>query len=180
MLGRGSVLAVLAVALCAVSPLSFGQFVERKIRISAGVPEENPASVGVRKMQEILGNKSAGKLKLVGYYNAVLGNDNQAVQALRSGTQEMVITSSSPLAGLIKELGVFDFPYLFADEKEAYAVLDGPAGDYFNKRLEEIGLVNLAYWENGFRKLTNSRRPVSKLEDLSGLKVRVMQNKLLF
>ena len=178
MLGRGSVLAVVAVALCAVSSLSFGQYAERKIRISAGVPEDNPASVGVKKMQEILGSKSGGKMRLVGYYNGALGNDNQAVQALRSGTQEMVITSSSPLAGLIKELGIFDFPYLFANEKEAYAVFDGPAGEYFNKRLEEIGLVNLAYWENGFRNLTNSRRAVSRLEDFSGLKVRVMQNNI--
>ena len=178
MLTRRSVLAAVAVALCAVSSLSFAQFAERKIRISAGVPEENPASVGVRKMQEILGGKSGGKMKLVGYYNGVLGNDNQAVQALRSGTQEMVITSSSPLAGLIRELGIFDFPYLFANEKEAYAVLDGPAGEYFNKRLEEVGLVNLAYWENGFRNLTNSKRSVTKLEDFSGLKVRVMQNNI--
>lgn len=178
MIARRSVLAMLAVTLCAFSSLSFAQYAERKIRISAGVPEENPASVGVKKMQEILTAKSGGKIKLTGYYNGVLGNDNQAVQALRSGTQEMVITSSSPLAGLIKELGIFDLPFLFANEKEAYAVLDGPAGDYFNKRLEEIGLVNLAYWENGFRNLTNSKRSVAKLEDLSGLKVRVMQNNI--
>ncbi|SDI24950.1 TRAP transporter substrate-binding protein [Propionivibrio dicarboxylicus] len=178
MIARRSVLAMLAVTLCAFSSISFAQYAERKIRISAGVPEENPASVGVRKMQEILNAKSGGKIKLTGYYNGVLGNDNQAVAALRSGTQEMVITSSSPLAGLIKELGIFDLPFLFANEKEAYAVLDGPAGDYFNKRLEEIGLVNLAYWENGFRNLTNSKRSVAKLEDLSGLKVRVMQNNI--
>lgn len=57
-------------------------------------------------------------------------------------------------------------------------MFDGPAGDYFNKRLEDIGLVNLAYWENGFRNLTNSRRPVGKLDELAGLKVRVMQNNI--
>ena len=175
---RRIVLAALTAAFCAVSSLSFAQYADRKIKISAGVPEENPASVGVKKMQEILAAKSGGKLKLVGYYNGVLGNDNQAVQALRAGTQEMVITSSSPVAGLIKELAIFDFPFLFANEKEAYAVLDGPAGDYFNKRLEEVGLVNLAYWENGFRNLTNGKRSVSKLDDLSGLKVRVMQNNI--
>ena len=175
---RKGVLSVLLVALCSVSSLSLAQYAERKIRISAGVPEENPVSVGVKKMQEILAARSGGKMKLTGYYSGMLGGDAQAVQALRGGTQEMVITSSSPLAGLVKELGVFDLPFLFADEKEAYAVLDGPAGDYFNKRLEEIGLVNLAYWENSFRNLTNSRRPVGKLDDLAGLKIRVMQNNI--
>ena len=175
---RKGVLSVLLVALCSVSSLSLAQYSERKIRISAGVPEENPVSVGVKKMQEILAARSGGKMKLTGYYSGMLGGDAQAVQALRGGTQEMVITSSSPLAGLIKELGIFDLPFLFANEKEAYAVLDGPAGDYFNKRLEDIGLVNLAYWENGFRNLTNSRRPVGKLDELAGLKVRVMQNNI--
>jgi len=80
------------------------------------------------------------------------------------------------LVGIVKELGAFDLPFLFANEKEAYAVMDGPAGKYFNKKLEEAGLVNLAYWENGFRNLTNSRRPVGKIEDFDGVKVRVMQN----
>ena len=90
----------------------------------------------------------------------------------------MVCTSSSPLVGIIKELGVFDLPFLFANEKEADAVLDGPAGAYFNKKLEDAGLVNLAYWENGFRNLTNNKRPVAKAEDFEGIKVRVMQNNI--
>lgn len=178
MVTRRSIVSALLVLLCAVSPFSSAQFADRKIRISAGVPEENPVSVGVKKMQEILESKSGGKMKLTGYYSGMLGGDTQAVQALRAGTQEMVITSSSPLAGLVKELGIFDLPFLFANEQEAYAVLDGPAGDYFNKRLEEIGLVNLAYWENGFRNLTNSKHAVSKLDDLNGLKIRVMQNNI--
>jgi tripartite ATP-independent transporter DctP family solute receptor len=90
----------------------------------------------------------------------------------------MVCTSSSPLVGIVKELGVFDLPFLFANEKEADAVLDGPAGQYFNKKLEEAGLVNLAYWENGFRNLTNSKKPVAKVEDFDGIKLRVMQNNI--
>ena len=57
-------------------------------------------------------------------------------------------------------------------------MLDGPAGEFFNKKLEAAGLVNLAYWENGFRNLTNSKRPVAKVEDFDGVKVRVMQNNI--
>lgn len=175
---RKSVFTALMVCLCAASTTAFAQFSERKIRISAGVPDTNPVSVGVKKMQEVMSKKSGGKMKLMGYYNGVLGGDAQSVQALRGGTLDMVITSSSPLVGMIKELGMFDLPFLFADESEAYSVLDGPAGDYFNKRLEENGLINLAYWENGFRNLTNSKRPVAKFDDVSGLKIRVMQNNI--
>ncbi|MCA3586495.1 MAG: TRAP transporter substrate-binding protein, partial [Methylocystis sp.] len=102
--------------------------------------------------------------------------DLQATQALRSGTQEMVVTSSSPLVGILPDLGVFDLPFLFSNEKEADAILDGPFGKYMADKLPSVGLVNLSYWENGFRNLTNSRKPVTKVEDFPGLKVRVMQN----
>jgi tripartite ATP-independent transporter DctP family solute receptor len=90
----------------------------------------------------------------------------------------MTITSSSPLVGMEPALGVFDLPFLFADAKEADAVLDGEFGEYMNGLLEEVGLVNLAYWENGFRNLTNSRAPVGKWEDLEGMRIRVMQNNI--
>jgi TRAP-type transport system periplasmic protein len=146
--------------------------------MSNGVNEDHPVGAGVKKMQEVLTAKSGGKLKLTAFWGGSAGGDLQATQALRAGTQEMVVTSSSPLVGIVKELGAFDLPFLFANEKEADAVLDGPAGAFFNKKLEDAGLVNLAYWENGFRNLTNSKRAVNKVEDFDGVKVRVMQNNI--
>lgn len=95
---------------------------------------------------------------------------------MRSGTLDIVVASTSPLVGLVPQLGVFDLPFLFANEKEADAVLDGPVGQKISERLLGVGLVNLSYWENGFRNMTNSRHPIQKWEDLQGLKVRVMQN----
>jgi TRAP-type transport system periplasmic protein len=152
------------------------QFADRTIRISNGVNEEHPIGNGIAKMRACLAEKSGGKMKLQAFWGGALGGDLQATQALRSGTQEMVVTSSSPLVGILPDLGVFDLPFLFANEKEADAILDGPFGKYIAEKLPAVGLVNVSYWENGFRNLTNSRRPVTKLEDLQGLKVRVMQN----
>jgi TRAP-type transport system periplasmic protein len=157
---------------------AFAQFSERNIKITNGVNEDHPVGAGVKKMQEVLTAKSGGKMKMSAFWGGSAGGDLQATQALRAGTQEMVVTSSSPLVGIVKELGAFDLPFLFANEKEADAVLDGPAGAFFNKKLEEAGLVNLAYWENGFRNLTNSKRAVTKVEDFDGVKVRVMQNNI--
>ena len=115
-------------------------------------------------------------MKIQAFWGGALGGDLQATQSLRSGTQEMVITSTSPLIGILPDLGVFDLPFLFANEKEADAVLDGEYGKYISDKMPGVGLVNLAYWENGFRNLTNSKKPVNKVEDFPGLKVRVMQN----
>jgi len=157
---------------------AIAQFAERTIKFTNGVNEDHPVGVGVKKMQEVLAAKTGGKMKIVAFWGGAAGGDLPATQALRAGTQEMVCTSSSPLVGIVKELGAFDLPFLFANEKEADAVLDGPAGEYFNKKLEAAGLVNLAYWENGFRNLTNSKKPVAKAEDFEGVKLRVMQNNI--
>jgi tripartite ATP-independent transporter DctP family solute receptor len=89
-----------------------------------------------------------------------------------------VLTSTAPLTSIVPALGVFDLPFLFNDEKEADQVLDGKAGEWFAAKLPAIGAVNLAWWENGFRHTTNSRRPITKLEDFEGVKMRVMQNNI--
>ena len=166
-------------AACAAAVLAApaaAQFTERTIRISNGINQEHPVGNGVAKMTACATDKSGGKMKLQAFWGGALGGDLQATQALRSGTQEMVITSTSPLIGILPDLGVFDLPFLFSNEKEADAVLDGEFGKYISDKMPSVGLVNLSYWENGFRNLTNSRRPVAKVEDFSGLKVRVMQN----
>ncbi|PVE21340.1 ABC transporter substrate-binding protein [Microvirga sp. KLBC 81] len=154
------------------------QFQDRTIRVSNGVYAEHPVSNGITKMNACLAEKSGGKMKLQPFWGAALGSDLQATQSVRTGTLEMVITSTSPLVGIVPALGVFDLPFLFTSEKEADAVLDGPFGKYIDEKLPAFGLVNLAYWENGFRNLTNSRKPVTKMDDLSGVKVRVMQNNI--
>lgn len=154
------------------------QFAEHTIRVSNGINQEHPVGNGVAKMTSCLTEKSGGKMKLQAFWGGALGGDLQATQALRSGTQEMVVTSTSPVVGILPDLGVFDLPFLFTNEKEADAILDGEVGKSIADKLPGVGLVNLAYWENGFRNLTNSKKPVEKLEDFPGLKVRVMQNNI--
>jgi tripartite ATP-independent transporter DctP family solute receptor len=107
---------------------------------------------------------------------AALGPDTQMQQALIGGAQEMMVGSTATLVGISKEMALWDTPFLFNNAKEADAVLDGPIGQKVMAKLQDKGMVGLTYWENGFRNLTNSKRPVTKLEDLDGVKLRVMQN----
>lgn len=173
---RTTLLATAAI-LVAAGPAA-AEFQDRTIRVSNGVYEPHPAVDGVKDMAACLNEKSGGLMKLQAFWGGTLGGDLQATQSVRSGTLEMVITSSSPLVGIVPALGVLDLPFLFNDEAEADAVLDGEFGDYLSSLMPAAGVVNLAYWENGFRNLTNSRKPVTKVEDLSGMKVRVMQNNI--
>ncbi len=163
---------------CSIAAPAFAEYNDRNIRVSNGINADHPAGDGLKATQACLDEKTGGKLKITAFWGGALGGDLQATQALRSGVQEAVLTSSSPLVGIVPALGVFDLPFLFADDKEVDAVVDGEFGDLMNEKMAAAGLINLAYWENGFRNLSNSKQPVTKWEDMSGMKVRVMQNNI--
>ena len=149
---------------------------EKSIKLGIGLAENHPQGMGAARLAELIEKKSGGKLKVKVYYSGSIGDDVRMVSALKGGVQEMTIPSTAPLVGDIKEFGVLDLPFTFNDEKEADAVLDGTFGAKLLEKLPPKGLIGLCYWENGFRQLTNSRRPIARAEDIQGLKVRVMQN----
>lgn len=169
---------LLVTTMLAVASPAVAEFKERTFRVSNGINEDHPVNDGIKAMQACLDEKSGSKMKMQTFWGGALGGDLQATQALRTGTQEAVVTSSSPLAGMVPALGVFDLPFLFRSAEEAYAVMDGEFGDKLNEKLADVGLVNLGYWENGFRNMSNSKRPITKWEDFDGMKVRVMQNNI--
>ncbi|WNC13789.1 TRAP transporter substrate-binding protein [Brevibacillus brevis] len=151
---------------------------ERTIKAGIGLNEDHPEGQGLKKFAELVSEKSGGKLKVIPYYAAQLGDDKKMTEALQAGTQEITIPSTSPLVGDIKEYAIFDFPFVFNEEKEAHAVLDGPLGQKLLEKLPAHNLIGLGYWENGFRNLTNSKHPVATAEDFKGLKIRTMQNQV--
>ena len=150
----------------------------RLIRFGYGLNEDSVQGRAVRKFAEDVEKASGGKMTVRAIGAAALGPDTQMQNALVGGAQEMMVGSTATLVGTIKEFGIWDTPFLFNNEKEADAVLDGPVGEKMLGMLPEKGLIGLVYWENGFRNLTNSRRQVSSAEDIQGLKVRVMQNQV--
>lgn len=168
---------IVTTALAAAGP-AFAEFQNRSFRVSNGINEDHPVNTGMKAMQACLDEKTGGKMQMQTFWGGALGGDLQATQAVRSGLQEAVMSSSSPLVGMVPALGVFDLPFLFRTSEEAYAVMDGPFGDMLDEKLDQFGLVNLGYWENGFRNMSNSQRPITTWEDFEGLKVRVMQNNI--
>lgn len=170
--------ALLLTTALAVAGPAFAQFQDRTFRVSNGINEDHPVATGMAAMQECLNEATGSAMTMQGFWGGALGGDLQATQAVRSGLQEAVVTSSSPLVGMVPALGVFDLPFLFRTPEEAYAVMDGEFGEMLNQKLDEVGLVNLGYWENGFRNMSNSQRPIQSWEDFQGMKVRVMQNNI--
>jgi TRAP-type transport system periplasmic protein len=169
----------LAAALLATlaAPAS-AQIKEQVFKVGTGLSEDHPQAKALKFFAEQLAAKSGGKLVVRVYTSGSLGNDISMTSALRGGTLEMTIPDSSTLVSLVKPFGVLNLPLTFNNEKEADAVLDGPFGQKLLATLPEKGLIGLGFWENGFRHVTNSRRPVQRADDLSGLKLRVIQSPL--
>ncbi|MBK4717718.1 TRAP transporter substrate-binding protein [Azospirillum sp. YIM DDC1] len=166
----------LAAAILAPVAASAQDIKPRLIRFGYGLSESSNQGRAVKFFVEEMSKRSGGKLKVKGFADASLGSDIQMQNALIGGAQEMMVGSTATLVGIVKDFAVFDLPFLFNNEQEADAVFDGPFGQKLAAKLNEKGLVGLVYWENGFRNLTNSKRPVEKVEDLKGIKLRVMQN----
>ena len=95
---------------------------------------------------------------------------------LKKSMQEMFVASTTSLAGIVKEFGLFDFPLLFSNAKQADAMVDGPLGKMLSAKLADKGVIVLGFFDLGFRNVTNSKRPITKGEDLEGLKLRVIPN----
>lgn len=168
--------ALAALALCILGPASAQDVRERAIKLGLQNPKGHPAVMGAERFAEIVAAKSGGKLKVSLFPGGVLGGDAPTVSAVQAGTVEMTVLNSGILASQVKEFAIYDFPFLFANAREADAVVDGPFGKNLHAKLADKAIVGLAYWELGFRNLTNSRRPINKVEDIAGLKLRVIPN----
>jgi tripartite ATP-independent transporter DctP family solute receptor len=164
------------IAALAISTFGLAQAQTRTIKFANQNAKGHPIVLGMERFAQLVDTKSGGKLKVNVFPGGALGSDQANVSALQGGTLEMASMNSGIFASLVKDFEIYDFPFLFANPKEADAVVDGPFGQSLHAKLQDKGIVGLAYYELGFRQLTNSKRPINKVEDIAGLKLRVIPN----
>jgi TRAP-type transport system periplasmic protein len=166
---------IATVALVATG-LAAAQVQERSFKLALQNPKGHPLEQGAVKFAELAAAKSGGKFKVNVFPGGQLGGDAPTVSALQGGTVEITVLNSGILASQVKDFEVYDFPFMFANAKEADAVVDGPFGQKLHAKLADKGIIGLTYWELGFRNLTNGRKPIKNTEDIAGLKLRVIPN----
>ena len=149
---------------------------DRTIKYAVIYDLKHPHGLGAQKFADLVAQHSGNKIKVKIYPNATLGGEVAIISSIQGGTVEMSAMATSQLVGVIKDFAALDLPFLFNNEREVDRVVDGPVGKAFLDKLPEKNLIGLSWFEHGFRNLTNSKRPVQKLEDIQGLKVRVEQN----
>ncbi len=146
------------------------------IKFGIGLSKGSPQDLSVEYFKDILDKRTKGRLKVNVFTDSQVGDDNQMMSALQSGTLEMTYPSTSPAASIVPQLSLFDLPFLFPTPEAADKVLDGPIGQKMLDGFKGSGIKALAFSENGYRELTNDKRPVTSPADVKGLAVRVMEN----
>lgn len=149
---------------------------EHSFKLALQPPKGHPIEIGAQKFAELVAIRSDGKMKVSVSTGDLPGGDAQNVAALQGGTLAFVALNSSTLASQVKDFTVFDLPFMFANAQEVDAVLDGPFGESMHAKLASKGIVGLAYFELGFRNITNSKRAIQNAEDIKGLKLGVIPN----
>lgn len=169
-------------ALAATIPLMAGsgsalaEIRQHTLKFAAANNKGHPQVTGMEKFAEIVKEKSGGKMVVNLFPGGALGGDLQTVASLQSGIVEMLVLNAGIMASSVKAFGAVDLPFLFDSGEEADKVMDGPFGKSLADKLPATGLIGLAYWELGFRNVTNNRRPIARLEDIKGLKIRTLQS----
>lgn len=147
---------------------------ERNLRFAFSLAKDHPLGQGAQKFADAVASKSGGKMKVTLFPNAVLGGDPQNLASVRGGTLDFTSMATGLIASIDKRFMVFDLPFLFNDAQEAYAIADGPVGTQMLNDLAHHGAIGLGIWDLGFRHMTNSRKPITKYEDVQGMKIRVI------
>jgi tripartite ATP-independent transporter DctP family solute receptor len=166
----------LVAMLMSVSLAGITHSAEFTLKMGSTVQDGSASGMSLLKyFKPYVEEKSGGKITVEVYNNSVLGGDRQLYESLQMNTVQGSFGPLSVLASFEPNFSVVDSPFLFKDKKTAYAALDGDFGAMLAKGLPQKGMRLLGYGENAFRNISTSIRSVTKLEDMIGLKIRVME-----
>ncbi|MBC7710400.1 MAG: TRAP transporter substrate-binding protein DctP [Rhizobacter sp.] len=146
------------------------------MKISISIAQNSHQGVGIDTFAKEVERRTGGRYKVQTFYSGALGAERESIEATQLGTQELTLTSTGPVPNFVPEVRILDVPFLFRDYAHARSVLDGPIGQEMLAKFDAKGLKALAWAENGFRHMTNSKRAINGPDDLKGLKMRTMEN----
>ena len=141
--------------------------------------EDYPTTKGAYRFAELVKERTGGKIVVQVNAGAVLGDEQSVVEQMQFGGIDFTRASLSSMGEFLPEINVLQMPYLYTGPDHMWKVLDGKIGDDFLDSFEDIDLIGLSWYDAGARNFYNSVRPVQKLEDLKGMKIRVQESALM-
>ncbi len=174
-MNRRTATALGALLLAGACGLAGAQEVKRA-KLGHSFADSHPRATAMKQFAAGVEKATGGKVVIDVFGNASLGSEDKMLIALQSGTVDLYMGALAPVSARRKEMQIFDFPFLFGSDAEAAYVLDGPVGRKMLDGLSEMNIQGLVWAGGAFRNMSNSKRPLSAMADMKGLKVRVMQS----
>ena len=172
---RKLLLSVLVGCVCALPLNAFGAMT---IKLGVVTKPGSAQNIVAEKFKELVAQRSGGDITVKIFHSQSIGNETEILQQIQMNTIQMGIVTVGPFDTFDPIVRVINYPFLFKSNEQADEILDGPLGQEILTSLEGSGFKGLCFSENGFRNLTNNKRPVHSPEDVAGLKIRVMNSVL--
>lgn len=161
---------------CGASETRFSDSGTIQLRLAQASSADGAIGISMDEYAARVKEASNGRIEIITYHNGQLGTERDNVEACQLGNLDMAVVNTSVLANFISWFSAFDLPYVLQGTEHADKVFLGAIGDDMKNAMKDIDLVGLSIWESGFRNLTNSKKDVNVLEDVKGLRIRVMEN----
>ncbi len=161
-----------------VAALSAGAVSAAEIKFSYPVAQDSTMGQTVTKFAELVEEKTGGAVTVRQFPQAQIGNEIQSISSAQGGIVEMAVTTTAGLAAMVPEFNVFQLPFMFGSYEQLDKVSRSPVSQKILDKMEPNNLVGLCFWDYGFRNITNNKRPVTSLDDVQGLRIRTIQNKV--
>jgi tripartite ATP-independent transporter DctP family solute receptor len=167
-------LALMIGSMAMLASTAFGA--EYKFKLAHEVAVDSTQHLAATQFAKLVKERTNGNIEINIFPNSGLGPAQQALNLLRGGSIEIIQSGSTTFNGVVGETTALELPFLFRDADHAYHVLDGKVGQSLLDKLSPHGIQGLAFLENGWREMTNNRRPIRSNEDIKGLKIRTTPN----
>ena len=175
-MSRGSSI-LMALVLGTVLFLSAPAEAKMTLKLATVTPDHHAYTMGGKEFARLIQEGTKGEITIKVYGGGQLGKgERELLEGLQVGTIDLAVTATGPVSNFSPEMGVVDLPFLFTSTAHVDKVLDGAVGRRLLDGLEKAKIKGLAFFENGFRNFTNSKRPLLKPADFKGLKFRTMEN----
>jgi tripartite ATP-independent transporter DctP family solute receptor len=169
----GAILIALALVLLGTNTMA-----DMTIKLGVVTKPGSAQNIVAEKFKELIEQRSDGNISVKIFHSAAIGNETEILQQVQLNQVQMAIITGGPFDTFDPIVRVINYPFLFSGGEQADQILDGPLGVEILKSLETSGFKGLCFSENGFRNLTNNKRPVKNPEDIRGMKIRVMSSAL--
>ncbi|WP_343313475.1 DctP family TRAP transporter solute-binding subunit [Brucella sp. BE17] len=141
--------------------------------------DDHPVGEASRHFAKLVAEKTAGRVNIETFGNGLLGSEPEMQASVQAGFIDIMVGPTPNLVGVVPQFMIYDLPFFYKDFDAVDAVMDGEVGEQLFAQLKDkTGIVGLAWWDNGFRHLTNGIRPVNTVEDMANLNIRVIPNPL--